>query len=595
MKTFTATILLFLNVMVFGQLKPNYFTTNGIPFPNWHSITEYGGIGDGVTDNTTAIQNAINAVTNSGGVIYFPPGKYLVDGAFTQPPGKALTNFCQLYLPSRDIITQPIVTIEFEGGQNPGFNTIWNAGTNPPVSTNGSIIFSTRFPTNNLYAIIGGGAPSGSSLDLSAVYFKARNLTFRTYDNPKTPCLNLEHIGQTTLRDCVFDTGQIAGAQSQPTNGAVAVLLPGISNWVISEVYNCDFRGYAVGLKVNEHSDIDDARFWMCSAAMWFPGGTHAVHIGHTVVTGCTRGVIGGAPGFVQRISWECYATEHSILTTNVITGDTTWANCVADFADTNGTLRGIINYSVVQSGVGASDNFLVQSGTSTNVSFFNLNTSAFQSLRIRPVLTNEPAAQQLFVMTRSNGTPIMSVGQLAQPFDRFTAIYLGAGSSPSLVSLATNFSVLSDSTNNLSLNIGNPDGVPPTNSAVHFEVGHVRKMNLSNNLFEVLVPMNHGFISKSNFVSGQLYTNPWAGPISLKANISLVGTNVAGSAAMQLWIPGVITNSKAINTSGLGVPNPQFEQLIGDVPAGGTFVFTNTSSGTGNTANLFAAEVSGD
>lgn len=38
----------------------------------------YGAVGDGTTDDTTAIQNAINAAMTSGGIVYFPAGTYKV-------------------------------------------------------------------------------------------------------------------------------------------------------------------------------------------------------------------------------------------------------------------------------------------------------------------------------------------------------------------------------------------------------------------------------------------------------------------------------------------------------------------------------------
>lgn len=52
------------------------------------SVTSYGAIGDGVNDDTVAIQTAIEA--GKGGQIYFPSGTYKVDAqANTVPSGKA--------------------------------------------------------------------------------------------------------------------------------------------------------------------------------------------------------------------------------------------------------------------------------------------------------------------------------------------------------------------------------------------------------------------------------------------------------------------------------------------------------------------------
>jgi hypothetical protein len=42
------------------------------------SVKDFGAVGDGTTDDTTAIQNTINAVALTGGTVYFPAGTYLI-------------------------------------------------------------------------------------------------------------------------------------------------------------------------------------------------------------------------------------------------------------------------------------------------------------------------------------------------------------------------------------------------------------------------------------------------------------------------------------------------------------------------------------
>src|SRR5262252_9133509 len=43
----------------------------------------YGAKGDGVTDDTAAIQAALNAIPANGGTVYFPTGSYLISSRLT--------------------------------------------------------------------------------------------------------------------------------------------------------------------------------------------------------------------------------------------------------------------------------------------------------------------------------------------------------------------------------------------------------------------------------------------------------------------------------------------------------------------------------
>ncbi len=51
------------------------------------SVRDYGAKIDGVTDDTSAIQSAMDAAAKTGGRVYLPPGKYMVKGTFKVPAG----------------------------------------------------------------------------------------------------------------------------------------------------------------------------------------------------------------------------------------------------------------------------------------------------------------------------------------------------------------------------------------------------------------------------------------------------------------------------------------------------------------------------
>lgn len=56
------------------------------------SVKDFGAVGDGIADDKSAIQLAINAAQITGGnEIYFPPGTYLIDGAGTPRDGLVIT------------------------------------------------------------------------------------------------------------------------------------------------------------------------------------------------------------------------------------------------------------------------------------------------------------------------------------------------------------------------------------------------------------------------------------------------------------------------------------------------------------------------
>lgn len=98
---------------------------------NYFNVKDYGAIGDGVNDDSAAIQLAINAalapnginIGRTSGVVFFPPGRYKIDsplrimGEWTG----SNWNFCS-------------VTLQ---GDNKAYSNGWNATSIEPTFTNG--------------------------------------------------------------------------------------------------------------------------------------------------------------------------------------------------------------------------------------------------------------------------------------------------------------------------------------------------------------------------------------------------------------------------------------------------------------------------
>lgn len=67
--------------------KPQYQT---LPVSSFQSVRSAGATGNGVTDDTTALQNAINSATSAGQVVFFDAGTYLVTRTLSIPAGAKL-------------------------------------------------------------------------------------------------------------------------------------------------------------------------------------------------------------------------------------------------------------------------------------------------------------------------------------------------------------------------------------------------------------------------------------------------------------------------------------------------------------------------
>ena len=56
-----------------------------------YDVRDYGAAGDGVTDDASAIQSAIEAAEADGGIVFFPPGTYLIQTTLSHDPDGSTT------------------------------------------------------------------------------------------------------------------------------------------------------------------------------------------------------------------------------------------------------------------------------------------------------------------------------------------------------------------------------------------------------------------------------------------------------------------------------------------------------------------------
>ena len=81
----TCVLILVLAVMI----APGVFGSEGdsVDMEGVFNVKSHGAKADGTTDDTAAIQAAMDEAGKLGGKVYLPPGKYMVRGTFKVPPG----------------------------------------------------------------------------------------------------------------------------------------------------------------------------------------------------------------------------------------------------------------------------------------------------------------------------------------------------------------------------------------------------------------------------------------------------------------------------------------------------------------------------
>ena len=88
-----ATLTITMSGVLFASSSPNEQKTPEPPVtPAVTAVNakEHGAAGDGRTDDTQALQRALNAAEKAGPVCYLPAGHYRIDGSLVVPPGVTL-------------------------------------------------------------------------------------------------------------------------------------------------------------------------------------------------------------------------------------------------------------------------------------------------------------------------------------------------------------------------------------------------------------------------------------------------------------------------------------------------------------------------
>lgn len=298
----------------------------------WFNVKDYGALGDGSTNDTVAVQAAINACAAAGGgTVYFPPGEYVISGTLQDTGARN----GQLLLPTISYTTDPPMTIRFRGANRPPF-----ASTTPvrPTAADGySIITSTLTGASGTASCISGG--NEIFPDRNNISVVIEDLVCLAPDNPTFTFWNISSTQGGAVDDLFIHMSSWSAAVLPTHANSYGIKLPqrGQSNG--THVGTVGVYVFYTGIQIGELTVAENLIHGACVRAVELTSSPHPSLIVKMHQTGCGTGVkvTGGTFPVTSRIllyNAEHMASSSGALTTttydfddggNVFVGDVTW------------------------------------------------------------------------------------------------------------------------------------------------------------------------------------------------------------------------------------------------------------------------------
>lgn len=250
------------------------FHAMDLPF----NVKMYGAKGDGVTNDTAAIQSAIDAAAAAGGgVIFFPAGHYIISGALQDTSARN----AQLLLPNVST-ANPQVTLVFKGEIHPPFAVSGDL----PAPGGYSILESTITGGTGTAAVISGG--NGTWPTKNNVCVVIEDLICLNHTNPSLTFWNRSITQGGGSRGLYITTPDWdLTPTTQPTNSnAYGMKLP---QWGQSNGSQEEFMvgGHYTGFLQGELADVH-AIIGQCRVGIELPFSEHPSKIHAHVTAGTT-------------------------------------------------------------------------------------------------------------------------------------------------------------------------------------------------------------------------------------------------------------------------------------------------------------------
>lgn len=303
--------------------------------PGVFPVSWYGAVGDGVTDDTAAINAAVTAATTyalSGSYyaeIVFDPKVYLCSGATT----KTSTNKGNSQIPLPIVpVTGQKLTLVFRGVRDATAVPHWQQTS---IQAGGAVIKSTLtgLTVDGTYgapSVIGGPTPiqgyGVSDALFNNMLVVVDGLTILVPPDPTVIGFDFSGMGQANVFNCTVNASTTPGngLPVLPTHSwAYGLYMPQTRNNDNCNISNFSCEGMYTGLVLSEHSVVNSCRIIYCTTGILILGNSSdSVMINYASVEACVT-------------SLQCFQISGGI-SANVYIG-------ILDIEDTNSSPFGIV------------------------------------------------------------------------------------------------------------------------------------------------------------------------------------------------------------------------------------------------------------
>lgn len=314
------------------------------------------------TDDTAAIQSAIDAVGNAkGGTVYFPNGVYVLAGALGG------NNNSQLSLPTFSISNQNnLIGLTIEGESGPNFSAGGPGSTIGGVMPTGAVLHSFIQGSGTEPSILSGKDPAGGLygyIDYVRVHIK--NLTFRNQSNafassstgPSMGGVNTSLASAITVDEIKIDVDAKGSELALPTNNAaIGLFLPQINTDGNVHLNSFLVFGYYTGVFAGEHTIINDGFIQMCRWGLVSGMASYPITVNALAIHWCKISIV-ACSGVVYPAHAGYSYIDYRLIRIEHFDNPAKWYYTAYDVSD-GGNLQGKIGWHSVLSYSGPHDVF---------------------------------------------------------------------------------------------------------------------------------------------------------------------------------------------------------------------------------------------